>query len=97
MKLSSEDKELLGRVSEVLYHQWDPIGGAGEHLPRDEYESYVPQVFRLLKGSVDGKDVAEYLHWVATERMGLGANRKHDEEVVEVLLGWRDRHSGQPT
>lgn len=96
MKLSSEDKELLGAVSEVLYHQWDPIGGAGEYLPRDEYESYVPQVFRLLKASADEKDVAEYLHWVTTERMGLGANRKHDEEIVEVLLGQRYRLFGQP-
>ena len=96
MNLSSQDKELLGRVSEVLYDLWDPIGGAGDFLPRDEYESYVPQVFRLLKGSVDGKDVAEYLHWVTTERMGLEAARQHDQDVVQVLLAWRDRLYEQP-
>lgn len=63
-------------------------------LKRDEYESYVPQVFRLLKTTVDGKEVAEYLAWLSTEHMGLEANRVQDEEVVGLLLGWRDHLVG---
>lgn len=47
------------------------MGVAGIFQARDEYESYVPHVFRRPKGTVDGKDVAEYLHGMATERMGL--------------------------
>ena len=36
-------------------------GIAGGPEARDEYESYVPDIFRLLRGAVDGKDVANYL------------------------------------
>ena len=94
MNLSPQEKELLRRIDEVLHYIWDPIGVAGIFQARDEYESYVPQVFKLLKGTVDGKDVAEYLRWIAVERMGLGAKSKRDEEVVVILLGWRDHLLG---
>lgn len=62
MNLSSQDKELLRRIDEVLHYRWDPIGVAGVPQARDEYESYVPQVFQLLKETVDGRDVADYLN-----------------------------------
>lgn len=91
MNLSPQDKELLRRIDEVLHYVWDPVGVAGIPQARDEYDSYVPQVFRLLKGTGDGKEVAEYLHWLSTEHIGMGANRDHDAEVVQVLLRWRDR------
>lgn len=91
MNLSAQDKEFLRRIDEVLHYVWDPIGVAGVPQARDEYESYVPQVFRLLKGTADGKDVVEYLYRLSTEQIGMGANRDHDTKVVEVLLGWRDQ------
>ena len=94
MYLSLQDKELLRRVDEVLHYVWDPIGVAGIAQARDEYESYVPQVFNLLKGTVDGRDIAAYLQWIAVERMGLGAKSKRDDEVVVILLGWRDHLFG---
>lgn len=94
MSLSSNDKELLRRIDELLHYLWDPIGVAGVPQARDEYESYVPQVFRLLKATLDGKEVAEYLHWLSAEHMGLGANREHDAKVVGLLLRWRDHLVG---
>jgi hypothetical protein len=50
----------------------------------------VPQVFRLVKDSADGKDVAEYLHWLGEQHIGVRANREHDEVVAALLLAWRD-------
>lgn len=74
----------------MLHYRWDPIGVAGVPQARDEYESYVPQVFQLLKGTVDGKDVADYLNWVGTEHIGMGSNPSRDAEVVKALLRWRN-------
>ena len=85
-----QDKELLRRIGEVLHYVWDPIGVAGVPQARDEYESYVPQVFQLLKGTADGKDVADYLLWLSTEHIGMGPNPRHDAEVADILLAWRD-------
>lgn len=90
MDLLQQDKELLRRIDEVLHYVWDPIGVAGVPQARDEYESYVPQVFRLLKGTADGKDVADYLLWLSTEHMGMGSNPSKDAEVVGILLAWRE-------
>jgi hypothetical protein len=90
VNLSLQDKELLCRIDEVLHYRWDPIGVAGVPQARDEYESYVPQVFQLLKGTVDGKDVADYLNWLGTEHIGMGSDPSRDAEVVEALLRWRN-------
>jgi hypothetical protein len=90
MNLSPNDKELLRRINEVLYYLWDPIGVAGVPQARDEYETYAPQIFRRLKATADGKDVVEYLHWLSTEHMGMGADLKKNAEVVKMLMAWRD-------
>jgi hypothetical protein len=94
VNVSPQDKELLCRIDEVLHYTWDPIGVAGIPQARDEYESYVPQIFRLLKATVDGKDIADYLHWLSTEHIGTGANRGQDAKVIGLLLGWRDHLDG---
>ena len=96
MKLSPQEKELLRRIDEVLHYMWDPIGVAGVPQARDEYESYVPQVFRLLNATVDGKEVADYLNWLSSEHIGLRSNPSHNAEAVEVLLQWRNHLTGQP-
>jgi hypothetical protein len=42
------EQELLTRVNEVLHYIWDPIGVRGEPNARDEYDSYVPEVYSLF-------------------------------------------------
>lgn len=69
---------------------WDPIGVAGVAQARDEYEGYVPQVFRLLKATPDGRDVVDYLGQLSAGQMGVHANSVRDYKVVEALLEWRD-------
>ncbi|WP_233841718.1 hypothetical protein [Dyella sp. 2HG41-7] len=90
MSLSPQEKELLRRIDEILFYVWDPIGVARVPQARDEYENYVPQIFRRLKATTGGQDIAEYLHWLSTEHMGLEANQVHDAEVVKLLLRWRN-------
>lgn len=34
-------------VREILWNNWDPIG-VNNIAPRDEYQSYVPEIFFLL-------------------------------------------------
>jgi hypothetical protein len=88
-KLSPPDEELYRRVDEVLHYIWDPIGVSGEPMARDEYDSYLPHVFSLLKANVKSEPIAEYLFEVSTGRMGLKENRAKDMEVAEILLDWK--------
>ncbi len=89
MNLNPLDEELYRRVDEVLYYIWDPIGVSGLPMARDEYYSYLPKVFALLKENADEARIAAYLTQVATERMGLKARQEHALKVARMLLYWK--------
>jgi hypothetical protein len=86
--MSYED-ELHTRVNEVLHYIWDPIGVRGEPNARDEYDTYVPQVYSLLQAGATAEQIAAHLDKVATERMGLNSNMKHSLLAASNLLDWR--------
>ncbi len=89
-KLSPQDKLLYQAVDEVLHYIWDPIGVSGVPQARDEYHGYFPHVFGLLCGGADEQTIADYLSNVTSERMGLSANPKHDLEVANILIDWKN-------
>ena len=69
---------------------WDPIGVAGIAQARDEYYSYLPQVFKLVLDNKNKNEIASYLTEIETNRMGLTANTKVALEVAEILLKNRE-------
>jgi hypothetical protein len=87
-KLAPLDEELYRRTDEVLHYVWDPIGVSTAPEARDEYHSYLPQVFGLVKANATADAIAEHLTGIATKRMGLPTNHTHDLEVAELLLHW---------
>lgn len=86
---TQDEKELYRRVDEVLHYLWDPIGVSGIPLARDEYQSYVPQVFALLNENANTERIAGYLNEVVTKRMGLRENADATLHVVAVLQDWK--------
>ncbi len=82
--------ELRDKVAIILHDNWDPIGVSEIPEAHDEYDAYVPKVVDLVLGTTDGSDVATYLSWVATERMGLSPNTAHDLEIAKLLLAARE-------
>ena len=47
-KLPHQEMKLYRQTDETLHYMWDPIGVAGIVQARDEYQSYLPQVFQLV-------------------------------------------------
>ncbi len=88
--LSEKESQLYTRVDEVLHYIWDPIGVSGVPQARDEYYSYVPAIFSLVKSSSRAEEIAIHLRAIETDRMGLSGNMEKDLEVANILLGWRD-------
>lgn len=87
--LMPKDKELYQRLDEVIHYIWDPIGIS--HFPeaRDEYHTYLPEIYARLK--VGEKDsIVEYMKWVVTDSMGMVFNRERAEQVADILLHWKD-------
>jgi hypothetical protein len=62
--------EIQDSIRQVLYHDWDPIGVAGD-APEDEYDSYIGEVYEILSGSRSDDELIDYLRRSAAERMGL--------------------------
>ncbi len=90
-RLSKADEELYRRIDEVLHYVWDPIGVSDCPSARDEYDSYYPVAFSLLKSGADETAIAKHLTNIAVAIMGLRANEAHDLKVARLLLDWRDR------
>ena len=90
MKLSPKEAALYEAVDEVLHYIWDPIGVRGVPQARDEYHSYLPQVFRLLFDGRSAESIADYLGKVTRENMGLSGNPKNDLETAAILVDWKE-------
>ena len=83
----NESEEMLHRrVDEVLYYQWDPIGISKSAWSREEYQSYLPMVFKLLLLHDTATDIADYLNTISTQAMGLNSNIEHDSAIAEFLI-----------
>ena len=95
IKLSPQDEELYRRTDEVLHYIWDPIGVAGVPQARDEYHSYLPQVFALLKNGASKDAIASYLTQITTESIGLNPNPSRAAEVSSILVNWKEVLRGQ--
>lgn len=78
--------ELYKRIDEVLFYKWDPIGISDGDWARDEYQSYLPQVFKLALENNDPEPIANYLSVIATENMGLSEAKQHDIKIAKLIL-----------
>ena len=76
--MSRYPKILLGRVRQIGWDEWDPIGirqfGNDDWRTdaADEYDSYLLHIVSLLHRGKSEADAIKYLDWVASEHMGLG-------------------------
>jgi hypothetical protein len=64
-------RRIRAEIRHVLLSVWDPIGVQDEPLAQDEYDSYLGDIYELLIRRAPDSELADYLHWVAHERMGF--------------------------
>ena len=91
-KLPPEQRELYRRVDEVLHYLWDPIGVARVPQARDEYHTYLPQVFSLLQSRAPASDIVDFLVSTQLQTMDISqvdGARKHAEKITKILEEWR--------
>ena len=88
--LSQEEQVLYRAVDEVLHYIWDPIGIAAFPQARDEYYSYLPQVFPLLRAGASEAELAAFLVSIASDRMGITDAQDKSNQAAAALVGWRE-------
>ncbi|WGG53129.1 hypothetical protein [Rugamonas sp. DEMB1] len=67
-----------------------PIGISGVPQARDEYYSYLSNVFKLVKDEAPAEIIAQHLTDIVVNRMGLRGSTKDALEVVSVLQDWKE-------
>ena len=67
-------------IRKVLLEDWDPIGIADVPECKDEYDSYIAPIYRILVGSRAGDDLVQALRKIERDEMGVGP------ASAEVLL-----------
>ncbi len=73
-------------ISRVLWEVWDPIGVNPLGGPRDEYDSYVNDIYELLVSGADDFEIAQHLLRIVTDTMELsGANTEANRPTVTAL------------
>ena len=84
--------KLYKRIDEILFYKWDPIGISDADWSRDEYQSYLPQVFQLALNHDDPEPIAEYLDDIIVKQMGLASGIEHDLKIAKLILEIKDRY-----
>jgi hypothetical protein len=79
-------KEDVDAIRKVLMAEWDPIGCG---VPDDEYDGYIPVIYRLMQARATIEELASHLTYLETERMGLSGGRAVESRnrcVAQKLL-----------
>jgi hypothetical protein len=61
----------------------DPIGCG---VPDDEYDGYIPVVYRLMQARVSVDELAAHLQEIETQSMGLRGRPAVNRRVAKMLL-----------
>lgn len=72
-------------VRSVLLRDWDPLGVGDNPNLSDEYDSYIPELLRLLRAGASATVIAEYLETLES-RLGVDTSAGKGMEIAVRLL-----------
>lgn len=82
---AAKDFLLYKKIYDILWFDWDPIG-INDIAPRDEYQGYVPEIFGLVKAKADRQEIADRLHRLETENMGMSGTIENCLTIADKIL-----------
>ena len=84
--MRQEDLKIYNEIEKILWNDWDPIGVNDNESARDEYYSYIPEIFKLKKTGADKEVIAKRLDEIATKEMGLFSNIEHSRKIADKII-----------
>jgi len=73
-------------IRQSLLREWDPIGVGAVSEAQDEYDAYVPSIYKILIMHKTPQQIFDYLWRLETEHMGLTGDRQATEKFAERLM-----------
>ncbi len=84
--ITARAAEIQDSIRNILFEDWDPIG-VREDARRDEYDTYIGGVYRILAGSRSEHDWIRFLSIVEVTAMGLNPQPSEGlHSVTQKLL-----------
>jgi hypothetical protein len=77
-------------IRKILIAEWDPIGCG---VPEDEYDSYIPVIYRLMQGRAGVHGLACHLEHLEANSLGLRSNSERNRRVARMLLDLKKQES----
>ena len=80
---------LYKKIERILWKDWDPLGVYNEKdTYDDEYNSYVPSIFRLAIEDRDIYKISNHLTELQTISMGMSTTfgNEHDKNIAELII-----------
>ena len=82
---AAKDFLLYKKIDDILWLDWDPIG-VNDMAPRDEYQSYVPEILRLIKSKAEKKEIGNKIYELETETMGMNGDKGRCLSIADKIL-----------
>jgi hypothetical protein len=70
-------------IRSILISEWDPIGCG---IPDDEYDGYIPGIYRLMQARVSIEELEAHLQEIETQQICLRARPEENRRVAKMLL-----------
>ena len=77
---------LYSSIGDILHNQWDPLGISDTNCPKDEYETYVPVIYRLAMEIDCIEELVEHLSRIACETIGVETNLHNDKKAARLIM-----------
>ena len=82
---AAKDFIVYKKIDDILWFDWDPIG-INDIAPRDEYQSYVPEIFNLKKSGADREVIAKRLLELETVTIGMGGTIENCLTIADKII-----------
>jgi hypothetical protein len=80
-------ERITDEIRDVLVSEWDPISVMDDpQWPRDEYDSYIGEIYRYLARGESAEFIARHLCFIEDSRMGLGRLPESSRLAVAMKL-----------
>lgn len=85
-KLPPEQLKLYETIDEILWRDWDPIGVNDMPEARNEYQSYLPHIFRLAIEGKDAEHISSSLVATIECNIGLSVSKGHCLRIARKII-----------
>ena len=82
-------EQLRQQIQEILITDWDPLLVTENALAKDEYNSYIAGIRRMLDDGCDAHRLSSHLDQLETVSMGLSAPSGRAGDAAAKLLAIR--------